>query len=193
MAKLIDILSYGGSTPDIVINYVVCSVVLFAAGRAQLRDVEASRASLCWASSALAFVIAFQLGLCTVIGCTGISIIWNAAAGYAVIFELRAGPLRVWGEEVGIPTRHRAHGRPPARPAPTLVAALVLCAAADVFYAAVAPPLTTAAHGCALVLGAVLAAAHGCVRRLAACCTATSTVLPPDAQPLARSDTLAPT
>ena len=42
-------------------------------------------------------------------------------------------------------------------------------------------------------IGAVLAAAHGCVRRLAACCTATSTALPPDAQPLARSDTLAPT
>ena len=35
------------------------------------------------------------------------------------------------------------------------------------------------------------AATHGCVLRLAACCTATSTALPPNAQPLASSDMLA--
>ena len=65
-------LTYAGSRVDVAINYTVlfATAALFIFGGPPKR-----RAAI------LSFFAAFQLGLCYVIGCAGISIIWCACAG----------------------------------------------------------------------------------------------------------------
>jgi len=133
------ILTYDGARLDIVINYVVAAVMLSATAVATVRRPAGRQHALAFAAVALVAVIAFQLGLCACLGCTGISIVWNAAVGYALVTDLQ-GPL---GRRM-------------------LLAAMAACALADVYYAATADSLTTIAHGCALLLGALLGGLYVC-------------------------------
>ena len=72
------------------------------------------------------------------LGCSGVSIVWNAVNGF-----LMQQLVRAWPEQ---------------RPELFACAALLAGVAVDVYYSVTADLLTTIAHGCALVLGALLGA-----------------------------------
>lgn len=134
------ILTYDGASLDISINYATTAVILCAAVAAMLRRPSGRQYALVGASIALSAVIAFQLGLCVCLGCTGISVVWNAAVGYMLITDVLQGA----------PDRRM------------LLAAMLVCALVDVYYLATAEPLTTIAHGCALLLGTALGGIYVC-------------------------------
>jgi hypothetical protein len=102
------ILTYSGSTVDIVINYLVLIINLMycvafvisatkqttqmsvtSSGRRQhIDNTTTTNASYRLLSlSALIFVVVFQIVLCLFVGCTGISIIWCAMCGWILSNE----------------------------------------------------------------------------------------------------------
>ena len=116
-------LTYNGSRIDVAINYAL----LFATGALFIFGGPPKRRG-----AMLLFFAAFQLGLCYVIGCTGVSIIWCACAGGGALDQHRG--LRLVAFRV--------------------VAAAVV--GALLFYAMVALAITDIAHVCALTMGFLL-------------------------------------
>jgi hypothetical protein len=121
---LLCVLTYGNRPGDprfdIAINYTLlfATAALFIFGGPPKRR-----------GAMILFFAAFQLGLCYVIGCAGVSIIWCACAGGGALDEHR-GPRLV---------------------AFRFVAAAVV--AALLYYALVAEAITDIAHVCALTMG----------------------------------------
>ncbi len=70
------ILSYNGTVPDTVLNYAILSAHLYA------ERISTSRRSTATTLSCFLFVVVFQIVLCLVVGCSGISIIWCACLGW---------------------------------------------------------------------------------------------------------------
>ena len=151
-ARTACILTYAGSIQDMAINYATLGLLmvicLFRARDTFLEIPEASLQSRWLLSTVAAFlgVCGFQISLCWWLGCAGISIIWCALAGWLVNERKRherpgdAGQaavgrraLDVW-EDVTL----------------TVVLGVL------VYYATVAPVITTVAHVCALTLGTLL-------------------------------------
>lgn len=195
------ILTYGGSTSDVFINYVllvlnlaVCTCFLRrdqSRRRIYLRntydrDSNFDDASDFWHFyglhiAAFIMVVAFQLVLCLVLGCTGISIIWCALAGWIVHqkitwrYKIIQEPLQSitkqdhprqqqsCGEEI---SDHTFLVSSDSRQASFIKHKTTMHvleyvthlsnAAAIIFYAIVADLLTTVAHFCALLLGVML-------------------------------------
>ena len=114
------VLTYNGSRSDVAINYAL----LFATGTLFIFGGPPKRRG-----AMLLFFAAFQLGLCYVIGCTGVSIIWCACAGGGALDHHRG--LRLVAFRVV---------------AVAVVAALL-------WYALVAEAITDIAHVCALTMG----------------------------------------
>lgn len=92
------ILSYEGSALDIEINYTVLILNLCVAAVPFFRSycthdtsvtTSSARTSLdpggVWAILSLVFVIGFQIVLCVLVHCTGISIIWCAVGGWILM------------------------------------------------------------------------------------------------------------
>lgn len=136
------ILSYGGSEIDIVLNYVLLLV-----------NVASCGLTLAWeggrgyrvALHSLLFVMVFQIALCLALGCSGISIVWCACAGWIMAERRRL--------------EDRSEGNPSAERLKILYverAIIFLDVGAILYYAVVTAPITTVAHFCAMVLGAML-------------------------------------
>ena len=117
---LLCVLTYNGSRSDVAINYAL----LFATGALFIFGGPPKRRG-----AMLLFFAAFQLGLCYVIGCTGVSIIWCACAGGGALDHHR-GLRRVAFRVISV----------------AVVAALI-------YYAMVAEAITDIAHVCALTMG----------------------------------------
>ena len=141
------ILTYNGSERDITINYVVLVVNLIwctVSIRFQnLQVPEKAYKLIRFALLSLIGVAVFQICLCLFIGCSGISIIWRAMAGWMV----RAHHGRKTQQEV-----QGSIGRWEI----IELLVFVLNASLIFFYALVTEPITTVAHSCALVLGGIL-------------------------------------
>ena len=116
---LLCVLTYAGSRVDVAINYTL----LFATGTLFIFGGPPKRGAM------LLFFAAFQLVLCYVIGCTGVSIIWCACAGGGALDHHRG--LRLVAFRVV---------------AVAVVAALL-------WYALMAEAITDVAHVCALTMG----------------------------------------
>ena len=114
------ILFYGGQRLDIAINYPILAMNLWCLRR------EPQILPFC------GFVTVFQISLCWAVGCSGISIIWCACAGWAL---------------------QRDGWHITTSSTPTVIAVDTL---AIFYYAITAEPITTLAHGCAIALGALL-------------------------------------
>jgi hypothetical protein len=146
------ILSYSGSATDCVINYTLLTISV-AGCWVQLRRLQQTNheritmedqqpysiSTAPTSKSALisfGFTVAFQVGLCLGIECSGISIVWCAAAGWMLMGAQRERRLnsRVY----------------------YLLLPLTCDAAGIIYYAVTAEAITTVAHGCALTMGAVL-------------------------------------
>ena len=146
------IVTYGGDHTDIWINYLTLILVLaVAVGRAQhtvaVHIPQDKRSPWLGANAAaLVGVSCFQIVLCWILGCAGISIIWCAVAGW-IINERR---VHVRPGDAGQPAEDRS--RLDAAEDVTLTVVLVVL----IYYAVTTAPITTVAHACALILGTLL-------------------------------------
>ena len=117
---LLCVLTYAGSRVDVAINYTLlfATAALFIFGGPPKRR-----------GAMLSFFAAFQLGLCYVIGCAGVSIIWCACAGGGAL-DHHSGRRLVAFRVVAV----------------AVVAGLL-------WYALTAEAITDIAHVCALTMG----------------------------------------
>jgi hypothetical protein len=152
------ILTYGGSPTDLWINYLLlgancfwCLQVIF---RKNALLPPPRGATLCRVGCFLG-VIFFQVGLCLQVGCSGISIVWCALAGWALRQEVLLYPQELMQDlrdnrnhNYALPLRGGRWGW-----IVDINDKIWPNAAALLYYAVVAPPITTVAHSCALVLG----------------------------------------
>jgi hypothetical protein len=112
------------------------------------------------------FFAAFQILLCTAMGCAGVSIVWSALLGYAwmgsVIFlhKTHLRPKLVCSLVSWQPERLGSAGR--WRIGVPVWSPILIASVADVIaiaaYAITDPPITSVAHLAAVVLGAGIAA-----------------------------------
>ena len=153
------IVTYGGDRTNIWINYVTLLVVLLVSvvrarnvlhhrnRRMSQQQGGGNNAWLGASVAALLGVIAFQIVLCWNLGCAGISIVWCAVAGWIVNERRRCQP-----EERDVAAANDNRSRLDVVEDFTLTAVLAVL----VYYALTMEPITTVAHACALILGALL-------------------------------------
>lgn len=146
------ILSYGGSTRDVLLNYAMLGINLVGCW-VLLHRGNNHRLSYHYCS--FGFVWFFQLGLCLILaevsddgyGCAGISIVWCAMAGWMWHQQQPKGQQ---------PTELRRRDQATSR-YPGLWRLLVACnVALIVYYLITEEFITTLAHFCALIMGALL-------------------------------------
>jgi len=127
------ILSYDDNAADVRINYTLLFINLAVACLPFLQSHRQNRQRdvLC-ALCSLSFVTAFQIVLCILVDCTGVSIIWCAIGGW-ILMEWQkktANSFISWNQKY----------------------ALCIDAVAIIYYAMVEPPITTLAHFLAVVI-----------------------------------------
>ena len=153
LARTACIVTYGGSVKDIWINYITLLLTLMTSAWRAKRIVLSVRpdkvVQFRWmvvTTLSLIGLVFFQVALCWLVGCSGISIIWCAVAGW-IINE----------------RKHHAQPADAGRPAGsrtfldasedlTLTFILVVL----IYYAVTATFITSVAHFCALILGTLL-------------------------------------
>lgn len=148
------ILTYGGTGVDIAINYFLLVLNLLCCTAIMVEMSEELRK---YAIGAFAFVVAFQISLCLVLGCSGISIIWCAMAGWVMTqrrFETEATPNRTPDDSV--PASSSIATRSDSQLSWILRSVVFIDFCAIVYYGVIAAPITTVAHFCALALGSLL-------------------------------------
>jgi hypothetical protein len=162
-SRLICILGYNGSMWDILINYALILINLSycilemkrSGGGGEENDLRRRRRQEIRAMGALAFVVAFQVVLCLAVGCSGVSIIWCAICGWIMSRHKRLTDAR---SAVGVepeeeePARLQLHTKFDKMEKMVVL----LDVAVIIYYAVTLPFISTVAHICALVLGAVL-------------------------------------
>mmetsp|Transcript_8987 Transcript_8987/g.13274 ORF Transcript_8987/g.13274 Transcript_8987/m.13274 type:complete len:199 (+) Transcript_8987:203-799(+) len=141
------ILFYAGSTDDIAINYTLLAISICAAYclLEQFSSNFSSSVSSGYRSDAfVAFlgVIVFQIGLCLLLGCSGVSIIWACILGWM---------LNETGEFSFVHNANATASKPAI-----VVLAMILNGSAIVYYAIYFPIVTTVAHILAVLLGAAI-------------------------------------
>ena len=153
------ILTYGGNTSDIALNYFLTLLGLTYAtvltlSVDKIRRAETSRQLQRFAIGSLVFVIAFQIVLCLILGCSGISIIWCAMAGW-IMSERRR--YRTYVPAMSTNEGQQQQQQQQQQRLEQLGSFVILVdAIAIIYYGVIAETITTVAHICALILGAVL-------------------------------------
>jgi hypothetical protein len=158
-ARLLCILSYNGSTFDsalnyllIVVNFVYCVVTMKVA--ASHRGRQRRKLGIYHAIGAIVFVVTFQLLLCLGLGCSGVSIIWCSMCGWIISERRHLGDMEhgmVPYDENFEPTDEERSVGKIQTSCVILLDMMVIC-----YYAVALPAISTVAHICALVLGAIL-------------------------------------
>uniref|UniRef100_A0A7S4SI48 Uncharacterized protein n=1 Tax=Ditylum brightwellii TaxID=49249 RepID=A0A7S4SI48_9STRA len=159
------ILSYAGSTTDISINYSLILANMFLA----IRLMTNSRYDRCAAEKILyailgfTFVVLFQIVLCLIVGCVGVSIIWCAICGWILREEKFLS-----SEQITTTTTRPAPNNDTSCGAvtssPPIVATeqsklnllsivLSMDLSAIIYYSIVEEPITTLAHILAIIMG----------------------------------------
>ena len=169
------ILSYNGSTNDISINYILvllnvlyCAVSIRMHGRllSTTRTPQPSKSvyhALSMAS--LIFVVVFQIGLCLVVGCSGVSIIWCAVCGWILNqrrdYEKNCGSNNI--NRADNPSRNSINNIEEFGESLDLlrfkhieIGVILMDVLTIVYYALTLPTITTVAHICAIILGIIL-------------------------------------
>ena len=166
------ILSYGGDVQDTILNYFMillnllyCIKILFYCRRnLQEDDKDAHRLHKMCALASLIFVVIFQIGLCLGVACSGVSIIWCSMGGW-IMSERRyilEESSTAGGE--GNATAATSTDNISSSNRSMVVEGLkyfgkfvIFCdTIVIIYYAVVSERITTVAHICALVLGAIL-------------------------------------
>uniref|UniRef100_A0A7S2KXG2 Transmembrane protein n=2 Tax=Leptocylindrus danicus TaxID=163516 RepID=A0A7S2KXG2_9STRA len=145
--RMFCVLSYAGSKDDIAINYTLLAISICAAYflLEKFSNNLSSSVSRGYRSDAfVAFlgVIVFQIGLCLILGCSGVSIIWASILGWM---------LNETGEFSFVHNANATASKPAI-----VVLAMILNGSAIVYYAIYFPIVTTVAHILAVLLGAAI-------------------------------------
>lgn len=143
------ILTYGGAWTDIGINYSLLALNLVSCWTTTTRLVGSTTKSRSGALS-FVFVSCFQVGLCFIVGCSGISIIWCACLGWE-LHQRRRCKVTDDDEEnatSGLRTFIQKN--------PISSVVFALDSVGILYYFFTTELITTIAHGCAIVLGALL-------------------------------------
>lgn len=154
------ILTYGGSERDMLINYTLVAINLFLCVKASVIHNNTNVVLEKYyrhATRALVFVVAFQIGLCLILGCSGISIIWCSMAGW--IMSQKRQMIRSEVDEDGDidqPVAADSSNTTHEKLAKMAQWVILLDLGSIVYYLVVSEVITTVAHGCALVMGACL-------------------------------------
>ena len=146
------ILSYNGSDDDIAINYMLLIISLRAILSSFYRynrQLNSNRQKIFVIERAECFVfggvVLFQVALCLVLGCAGISIIWCALLGY-MLYEVGWISLSSIDNNV-----NEVEGD--ALYTIAVPIAMLLCSLGVIYYAIYSPIITTIAHILAIILG----------------------------------------
>jgi hypothetical protein len=165
------ILSYNGTILHILINYILLLVNLtycIMAVTNHTHDIEKAANLKRFALWALFFVAVFQVTLCLILGCSGISIVWCAMGGWIMSERRRVidGSSSSSASETNAAATttttthvHESTSLLSSRLQRLLkigIWVIFLDTVAIVYYAIVAELITLVAHICALVLGAIL-------------------------------------
>ena len=154
--RVVCILTYGGSSAtDIVLNYctiainLVCCILIVGSKTTDKKSHEEKRLG-----AFLLFVVVFQISLCLAVGCSGVSVIWCAMGGWIASQRLRA----IGTVTVTTPANyHLLQLQNRQQPLVYFSYTVMVCDAAVVLYYFFAVPfITTIAHICAVVMGALL-------------------------------------
>jgi len=122
------ILSYNNNMQDVLINYTMLFIQICVNGKVYQRTNTTTSNNIV----AFLFVWLFQIGLCFAVHCSGISIVWNAMAGW-VLFICVADRENL-----------------------SFLVLLIPCFAVDVYYGFMSEAITTVAHFCAVIMGLCL-------------------------------------
>lgn len=141
---VIGILTYYGRTDDTILNYtsLTCSTVALATLCYHLQVQYEGSTRHVWIPLTL-FLLLFQVGLCLVLSCSGISIIWSSEIGFCWYF------LPVFFTEQA----EKSHTR--LLPLTLVGLSSLLASSLWIYYYTTAELLTTVAHACAVLLGAL--------------------------------------
>jgi hypothetical protein len=155
------ILSYGGSVQDSILNYLTIllnlayCVKIVLTSHHRHHDKEKYGQHRSYALGSLIFVVVFQVILCLLVGCSGVSIIWCAMGGWSMSERRRVVELTT-----DTNTEDGARDDSTLRLADRLIyfgkVVILFDTTVIIYYMVVSPAITTVAHLCALVLGAVL-------------------------------------
>lgn len=155
------ILTYDGSALDIGLNYSLLAISIGAGIYLLLSSTNSRRtvlAAAIWQGIALIALFAFQLGLCMLVGCAGVSIIWNAIDGFMgqqLMSNTDYSERKKAKQLIEPPERARNPlilcVREPAIVA--VIGSILVGFIVDVYYACTLPAITTVAHISAIVLG----------------------------------------
>jgi hypothetical protein len=146
-SQIQDILDYEGSETDVILNYtaivVTLTPILFIL-------FELSGSLRLWRFiwiPLLIFLFAFQIALCIIVGCFGVSIVWSALCGFSVYIYYRI-----------LNSADVCNGRTNLLLIRLSLSSSVLFSTALwIYYAATSDVITTVAHLCAIILGIALA------------------------------------
>ncbi len=125
-------LSYSGNCIFVLINYFLLSCTLFVYLFTKLKRVNTQW----WIPTLLATIL--QVLFWFLLKVQGISIIWNAISGMLLLDYLRS--------RKGLDTKEKI----------TIYLVLLFVLAGDLYFAIIAPLITTIAHICAILLGILL-------------------------------------
>jgi hypothetical protein len=144
------ILSYNSHIPDCILNYTLVVVSLIYCTLTvhnHTRDEQKASQLLRFAVGALLAMTVLQLTLGLTLGCSGISIIWCAMGGWIMSERRRVLDGQDEAEELSPSVQRVMKGG---------LMVILFDAAAIIYYAVVAEPITSVAHFCALIVGAIL-------------------------------------
>ena len=135
--SLEEILTYDHCVTDIVINY---ALILLLQVTVLLHRIP-TKIVAC----TTIYLWVFQVTLCLIAGCVGVSVVWSAQLGILIHHR-----------------RHRLATKPSLHEEPRLwatrfhIASLVIGFTSWVYYAVIEDPISTLAHFCALAMGLLL-------------------------------------
>ncbi len=135
--SLEEILTYDHCVPDIVINY---SLILLLQATVIFHRIPA-KITAC----STFYLWAFQIILCFVVGCVGVSVVWSAQLG--ILIHHRRQRLAA---------KSLLHEVTPLWAGRLYRLSLVIGFTSWVYYAIIEEPITTLAHLCAFAMGILL-------------------------------------
>ena len=127
------ILTYNYCLRDVTINYALISLMQFTILVHRMATMSIVLSTI--------YLWSFQVALCRSVGCVGVSVVWSAQMGILLHYRRRQQAKRI----------------PSSATAQYWYRTSMACGiAAWIYYAAIAEPITTVAHLCALAMGIVV-------------------------------------
>lgn len=147
MSHVQDVLTYHGSETDVILNYTAIVVTLTPILLILYELPERFRLWRFIWIPLLIFLFVFQVVLCLIVGCYGVSIVWSALCGFSVyIIYWNFNSADVINRKTRLLLIRLS-----------LSSSALFSTALWMYYAVTSEIITTVAHLCAILLGVTLA------------------------------------